>query len=355
MLRLDRPTREEFDRWLGLSAERQAEDRAWVNETDPQQERAQLDAMIPMLLPTGLDSPNHAFRIARDETGEELGFVWVGAAPGMPADTSLLFDIVVHEAYRGQGVARRVLEQMFDSLKADGIRNVVLYVRADNAPARALYKKLGFAEDEAPAGTKDLQMRKTLEPDPEDERAHTFERQHVAVTGLPASGAILDIGGGGGGIIGLLAGERVVAIDRLKEELEEAPAGPLKIVMDARDLQFLDGAFQTVTSFFTLMYIKAEDHRRVFEEAFRVLAPGGRFLIWDAILPHRTNEDEDIAIFPVTVELPEGKTISNFYGVRWPSEGREAAHYRQMAEKVGFEVVSQRITGQHAHMDLRKP
>jgi len=285
MLRLDRLTREEFDRWFALSTDRQAEDRAWVNGTDLKTERAQLDAMIPVLLPNGMDTPNHAFRIPRDETGEELGFVWVGVAPGMPANACLLFDIYVHEAHRGRGLGRAILEQMFDSLKADSVHTVVLYVRSDNAPARALYRRLGFAEDEAPAGARDLQMRKSLNEDAADDHAHTFERQHVVVNGLPTSGAILDIGGGGGGIIGLLAGERVIAIDRLKEELEEAPAGPLKIVMDARDLQFLDGTFQTATSFFTLMYIKAEDHRRVFEEVFRVVAPGGRFLVWDAVFP----------------------------------------------------------------------
>jgi len=354
MLQLNRPTREEFDRWFALSTDRQAEDRAWVNGTDPQQERAQLDAMIPMLLPNGLDSPNHAFRIARDETGKELGFVWVGVAPDMTADTCLLFDIYVHETHRGRGLGRAILERMFDSLKADGIRNVGLYVRADNGPARALYKKLGFVEDEAPAGARDLQMRKSLGGDAADDRTHTFERQHVVVNGLPASGIILDIGGGGGGIIGLVAGERVIAIDRLKEELEEAPAGPLKIVMDARDLQFLDGTFQTATSFFTLMYIKAEDHRRVFEEVFRVLAPGGRFLIWDAVLPPRAGEKKDIATLPVTVDLTEGKTISNTYGVRWPSAGRDAAYYQQLAEAAGFEVVSQRVTGRHIFMKLRK-
>jgi hypothetical protein len=273
----------------------------------------------------------------------------------MPAETCLLFDIYVHKAHRGQGVARRVLEQMFDSLKADGIRSVVLYVRADNAPARALYKRLGFVEADAPAGARDLQMRKSLKQDPADNRTHTFERQHVAVNGLPASGIILDIGGGGGGIIGQFAGARVIAIDRLREELEEAPAGPLKIVMDARELQFLDGAFQIATSFFTLIYIAAEDHRRVFEEVFRILAPDGHFLIWDAVFPPRGNHTKDIALLPVTVELPDGRTISNTYGVRWPSEGRDVGYYRALAENAGFGVVSQRITGQHVHMDLQKP
>ncbi len=34
MIQLDRPTREESDRWFALSTDRQAEDRAWVNGTD---------------------------------------------------------------------------------------------------------------------------------------------------------------------------------------------------------------------------------------------------------------------------------------------------------------------------------
>jgi ubiquinone/menaquinone biosynthesis C-methylase UbiE len=307
-----------------------------------------------MLLPNGMDTPNHAFRIARDETGEELGFVWVGVLPDAPKDTCVLFDIYVYEAHRGRGIARSMLERIFESLKADGVHTVLLYVRSDNAQARALYKKLGFVGGEAPAGKRDLEMQKHLEADVQDQRTHVFERQLVAVEGLPASGAILDIGGGGEGVIGLIAGQCVVAIDRLKEELEEAPAGPLKIVMDARDLQFLDGSFETATAFFSLMYMGNEDHRRVFEEVFRVLVPGGRFLIWDAIMPARSDETKDIAVFPISVELPGGKEVSTRYGVRWPTEGRDAAYYKQLAKASGFEVVSQRVPERHIFLELRK-
>lgn len=352
MVKLHRPTQDEFERWLVQSADRQAEDRAWVNGTDPKAERGQLEAMIPVLLPKGMDSPDHAFRVARDEAGDELGFVWVGVLPNAPSGSCVLFDIYVHEAHRGRGVARAMLEQMLESLRGDAIKTVILYVRADNAPARALYKKLGFVEDDAPEGAKDIQMRKTLEPDPEDERAHTFERQHVVVSGVPATGAILDIGGGGEGVIGRIAGERVVAIDRLRQELEEAPAGPLKIVMDARELGFLDGTFQTVTAFFSLMYMKPEDHPRVFEEAFRVLAPGGRFLIWDAVFPPRTDEKKDIAVFPMTIDLPDGKSVSTGYGVRWPAEGRDVEYYRRLAEAGKFAVSSVRATERHFTMCL---
>ncbi len=50
-----------------------------------------------------------------------------------------------------------------------------------------------------------------------------------------------------------------ISDDANQRELEEAPNGPLKIVMDARDLEFLDGAFGAVTAFFMLMYVDQAD------------------------------------------------------------------------------------------------
>jgi len=82
------------------------------------------------------------------------------------------------------------------------------------------------------------------------DRVLRFEMQQVIVNDFKAEGYILAIGGGGEGTIGRLKGSQVIAIDIRKIELEEAPDGPLKIIMDARDLQFLDNAFNTATSFF---------------------------------------------------------------------------------------------------------
>ena len=134
-------------------------------------------------------------------------------------------------------------------------------------------------------------------PEISEERLFFFEKQEIVVNDFDSAGYILDIGGGGEGVIGKLKGKQVIAIDPSKRELEEAAAGPLKIVMDARDLQFLDGSFSTATSFFTLMYIKAPDHEKVFNEVFRVLAPGGVFLIWDVIFPQRPDANKDVAVF----------------------------------------------------------
>ena len=56
----------------------------------------------------------------------------------------------------------------------------------------------------------------------------------VTVPSFCTDGYVLDIGGGGEGVIGRLNSLQVIAIDCVKDELEEAPKGPLKIVMDAR-------------------------------------------------------------------------------------------------------------------------
>ena len=181
-----------------------------------------------------------------------------------------------------------------------------------------------------------------------------FEQHQVAIEETNWLGRVLDIGGGGEGIIGRIVGERVVAIDHHRRELEEAPPGPIKIVMDARDLDFLDETFGTVTAFFSLMYIRGSDHSQVFAEAFRTIVPGGRFLIWDLVLPQCLDETKRIAAIPLKVKLPAGE-VETTYGARWPDWNQDLVYYALLAEQTGFEIVERRDDGRTLFLDLKKP
>lgn len=183
-----------------------------------------------------------------------------------------------------------------------------------------------------------------------------LETQRVTLSDFPAEGLILDIGGGGEGVIGQLKGDQVVAIDLIKRELEDAPGEPLlKIVMDARSMGFLDDTFPTATVFFTFMYIPGENHAQVFSELFRVLTPGGRLLIWDAEFPQARDEAKSYALFPLFVQLPD-KQIETGYGVRLPAQGTQGLdHYLELASQAGFQVVFRNQEQNWFHLELRKP
>jgi SAM-dependent methyltransferase len=186
------------------------------------------------------------------------------------------------------------------------------------------------------------------------DRVSFLERQKVTVGDFDATGLILDIGGGGEGVIGRMKGSQVVAVDPSRRELEEAADGPLKIVMDAGDLKFLNGAFEVVTSFFTLMYISSSEHEKVFGEVFRVLGPGGHFLIWDADLPRRLDEEEDIVAFYLDIKLPD-RELETGYGAKWPEQRQGLAHYKKLARQVGFTAFTQSQNGRVFHLELQKP
>ena len=181
------------------------------------------------------------------------------------------------------------------------------------------------------------------------------EKQVVTLEDFPAKGLILDIGGGGAGVIGRLKGAQVVAIDLNKQELVDAPGEPLiKIVMDATDLKFLDGTFPTATVFFTFMYINPANHEKVLQEIHRVLAPGGRLLIWDVFYPKVEDKAKTHVLYPVNVKLP-GREINTGYGARLQPTELGLPHFEELAKKTGFEVVGGKRIQSWFFLEVTKP
>jgi ubiquinone/menaquinone biosynthesis C-methylase UbiE len=104
--------------------------------------------------------------------------------------------------------------------------------------------------------------------------------RHIS-TLLPA-GAVLDIGGGSGALLGAVLGvsQRGVVVDLDRAAMSaghRAGSRPLAFVAaDAHHLPLADGAMSAVISRITFMYL---DERRAFAEVARVLAPRGRALM----------------------------------------------------------------------------
>lgn len=174
--------------------------------------------------------------------------------------------------------------------------------------------------------------------------------QSIELSPIGTSGLILDVGGGGEGIIGKLNGGQVVAIDVSERELEETKNDALKIVMDATDLKFLPNSFDVCTCLFSLMYIPKKKHLKVFEQAFRVLKANGTFLIWEVRIP-KLDESYDRFVLPLELQLPNEK-VETWYGVKLQTQSIE--HFKELAQRAKFKIAEEWSKDETFHLQLYK-
>lgn len=150
------------------------------------------------------------------------------------------------------------------------------------------------------------------------------------------TGPILDFGGGGEGIIGRVYGQQVVAIDNRQDELDEAPEGPKKLLMDAAELAFADNSFQHVTSFFSLMYMPHMVQAQAVAQAARVLSPGGSFQIWDAQI---TSAFPEPFLIDVDVDA-NGTAVHTTYGVLKEDAAQDSGYILRLCQLAGLKLAA---------------
>jgi len=162
---------------------------------------------------------------------------------------------------------------------------------------------------------------------------HETKKQHINLTTLTLNGRILDIGGGGEGIMSRYGGDRVIAIDKRADELTETPDIGTKIIMDATSLNFIDNYFDNITCFYTLMYMDFTQIEQFLKEAYRVAKSGAKLWIWDAVIPAEISAEVFVA--QLEIKISEEQIITTGYGAAWNRE-QSFNIIKAFCEKAGF-------------------
>lgn len=163
------------------------------------------------------------------------------------------------------------------------------------------------------------------------------------------TGSILDVGGGGEGVIGRLYGPSVTIIDHCQEELDEAPCSCPKLLMDAASLAFADASFENVTFFYSLMYMNRPVQKAALAEAVRVLKPGGRLLLWDSEIACAYPE-------PFLAELDvrwAQERVCTTYGVV-KSDPQSMEHFLNLCRGNGLTLLKTETASGHFYLEFRK-
>jgi ubiquinone/menaquinone biosynthesis C-methylase UbiE len=174
----------------------------------------------------------------------------------------------------------------------------------------------------------------------EHSTTNTTSIQKISLDPLHSEGMILDIGGGGEGLVSRITEAKVCALDIRISEIREAQihGSPANwFVGDGQSLCFQDGVFDTVALWFSLGYMKDwSTKENVLKEAYRVLNQKGKI----SILASNITGSYERLIFWGHFTFPDGTVSQIGYGVRG-GQDQTLERLTSLLQKIGFKIQSQ--------------
>jgi RimJ/RimL family protein N-acetyltransferase len=146
----------EFANWRESSVREYAADKVRAGNYDEEKALESSEKEFSSLLPEGLKTKGHyLYSVVDDRSDERVGIIWYGELRGGTKDTIWIYDIHIHEHFRGQGYGTAALRLLEDKARGLGKKKLGLQVFAHNERARKLYAELGYVPTSI-AMTKDL-------------------------------------------------------------------------------------------------------------------------------------------------------------------------------------------------------
>ncbi len=134
-----------FRRFVNEAVEGYARDTVaagrWPASDAEKNSRAELD----QFLPEGIATPGHfVCLVESDEHVEPVGTLWYGQTSREDRQIAYVFDLRIYPEFRRRGYAAAALREVEKFAAERRLEAIGLHVFSHNAPALALYTKLGF-------------------------------------------------------------------------------------------------------------------------------------------------------------------------------------------------------------------
>jgi ubiquinone/menaquinone biosynthesis C-methylase UbiE len=177
--------------------------------------------------------------------------------------------------------------------------------------------------------------------------------QEVELKHLPQEGLIIDIGGGGEGLVSRIETSRVCVVDINLNKIREAMIyGQVTqwILSDASMLSVKDERFNVATLWFSLGYIQDWDSKKqAIAEVARVLRRSGQI----SILGARITCSDSRFVMRAIFHFPDGSISKMSYGMDG-TQRQDAEAVVRLLQETGFSNITSEDNGHWFRVDARK-